>query len=79
MTLSVFASNRRRSAGSWLAVGLSSLWTQRVRYDKQRLFFVAWALTPRTLKVVAGGLVGYVALTAVVTVTVLAVLAAHLG
>jgi hypothetical protein len=50
-----------------------------VRFDKQRLFFVAWALTPRTLKLVAGGLVAAWLLTAVVTVTVLAVVAAHLG
>jgi hypothetical protein len=61
------------------AFGLSGLWTQRVRFDKQRLFFVAWALTPRTLKLVAGGLVAAWLLTAVVTVTVLAVVAAHLG
>jgi hypothetical protein len=61
------------------AFGLSSFWTQRARFGKQRLFFVAWALTPRTLKLVAGGLVAAWLLTAVVTVTVLAVVAAHLG
>jgi hypothetical protein len=61
------------------ALGLSRLWTQRVRFGKQRVFFVAWALTPRTLKLVAGGLVAAWLLTAVVTVTVLAVVAAHLG
>ena len=61
------------------AFGLSDLWTQRVRFGKQRVFFVAWALTPRTLKLVAGGLVAAWVLTAVVTVTVLAVAAAHFG
>jgi hypothetical protein len=61
------------------AFGLLGLWTQRVRFGKQRLVFVAWALTPRTVKLVAGGLVAAWVLTAVVTVTVLAVVAAHLG
>ena len=66
--------------GKILAVfGLSGFWTQRARFGKQRLFFVAWALTPRALKLVAGGLVAAWLLTAVVTVTVLAVVAAHLG
>ncbi len=61
------------------AFGLSGLWTQRVCFSKQRLFFVAWALTPQTLKLAVGGLVAAWLLTAVVTVTVLAVVAAHLG
>ena len=61
------------------ALGLSGLWMQRVRFGKQRLFFVAWALTPPKLKLVAGGLVAAWLLTAVVTVAVLAVVAAHLG
>jgi hypothetical protein len=61
------------------AFGLSGLSPQRVGFDKQRLFFVAWALTPRTLKLVAGGLVAAWLLTAVVTVTALAVVAAYLG
>ena len=61
------------------AFGLLGLWTQRVRFGKQRLVFVAWALTPRTVKLVAGGLVAAWLLTAVVTVTVLAVVAAHVG
>ena len=61
------------------ALGLSRLWMQRTRFGKQSLFFVAWALTPRKLKLVAGGLLAAWLLTAVVTVTVLAVVAAHLG
>ena len=61
------------------ALGLSRLWTQRTRFGKQRLFFVAWALTPRKLKLVAGGLLAAWLLTAVATVAVLAVVAAHLG
>jgi hypothetical protein len=61
------------------ALGLSSLRTQRVRFGKQRLFFLAWALTPRKLKLVAGGLVAAWLLAAVVTVAVLAVVASHLG
>jgi hypothetical protein len=61
------------------AVGLSGLWTQRIRFGKQRLFFLAWAFTPRKLKLVAGGLVAAWLLTAVVTVAVLAVVAGHLG
>jgi len=61
------------------AVGLSGLWTQRIRFGKQRLLFLVWALTPRKLKLVAGGLVAAWLLTAVVTVAVLAVVAGHLG
>lgn len=61
------------------ALGLSALWTQRVRFGKQRLFALAWALTPPKLKLVAGGLVAAWLLTAVVTVAVLALVAAHLG
>ena len=61
------------------AVGLSGLWTQRIRFGKQRLPFLVWALTPRKLKLVAGGLVAAWLLTAVVTVAVLAVVAGHLG
>ncbi|HEV8099598.1 MAG TPA: hypothetical protein VGP56_10635 [Gaiellaceae bacterium] len=61
------------------AVGLSRLWTLRLRLGKQRLFFLAWALTPRPLKLVAGGLVAAWLLTAVLTVALLAAVAAHLG
>ena len=50
-----------------------------MRFGKQRLFVLAWALTPRKLKLVAGGLVAAWLLTAVVTVAVLAVVAAHFG
>jgi hypothetical protein len=62
-----------------VALGLSGLWTQRVRLGKQRVLFLAWALTPRRLKLVAGGLVAAWLLTAVVTVALLAVVAARLG
>jgi hypothetical protein len=61
------------------SLGLSCLWAQRVRFGKQRLLFLAWVLTPRPLKLVAGGLVAAWLLTAVATVTVLALVAAHLG
>jgi hypothetical protein len=61
------------------ALGLSGLWTQRVRFGKQRLFVLAWALTPRKLKLVAGGLVAAWLLTAAMTVAVLALVAARLG
>ena len=61
------------------ALGLSGLWTLRERFGKQRLLFLAWVLTPRPLKLVAGGLVAAWLLTAVATVTVLALVAAHLG
>jgi len=61
------------------SLGLSGLWAQRVRFGKQRLLFLAWVLTPRPLKLVAGGLVAAWLLTAVATVTVLALVAAHLG
>jgi hypothetical protein len=60
-------------------LGLSGLWAQRVRFGEQRLFFLAWALTPRKLKLIAGGLMAAWLLTAVVTVAVLAVVATHLG
>jgi len=61
------------------ALGLSGLWTQRIRFGKQRPLLLAWALIPRKLKLVAGGLVAAWLLTAVVTVAVLAVVAGHLG
>jgi len=61
------------------SLGLSGLWSQRVRFGQQRLLFLAWVLTPRPLKLVAGGLVAAWLLAAAVTVVVLAVVAAHVG
>jgi hypothetical protein len=60
------------------SLGKSGLWAQRLRL-RNRLLFVALVLTPRQLKLVAGGLVAAWLLSAVATVTVLAVVAAHLG
>jgi hypothetical protein len=65
--------------GILASLGLSGLWAQRARFGKQRLLFLAWVVTPRPLKLVAGGLVAAWLLAAVVTVAVLAVVAAHLG
>lgn len=39
------------------ALGFSSLWLQRVRFAKPVLFWLTWALVPRSLKLFAGGLV----------------------
>ncbi len=60
-------------------LGLSGLWAQRVRLSNQRLPSLAWAVVPRKLKLVAYGLVAAWLLTAVLTVTVLAAVAARLG
>jgi hypothetical protein len=61
------------------ALGLSGLWKLRTPAGKQRLLFLAWALTPRMVKLVAGGLVVAWLLTAVLTVALLAAAAAALG
>ena len=67
-------------AGRILAVlGLSGIWMQRLRFGKPRLLPLAWALAPRRLKLVAGGLVAGWLLAAVVTVVVLFAVAARLG
>jgi hypothetical protein len=39
------------------AIGFSSLWLRRVRFAKPGLFWLTWALVPRSLKLFAGGLV----------------------
>jgi hypothetical protein len=36
------------------ALGLSSLWLRRVRLGKQELFWLAWAVVPRRLKLFVG-------------------------
>lgn len=36
------------------ALGISSLWLRRVRPDKQTLFWLAWAVVPRRLKLFVG-------------------------
>ena len=62
-----------------MAVGLSGLWAQRLALRKGRLLSVAWALTPRRLRLAAYGLVAAWLLAAVLTVAVLAAVAGHLG
>lgn len=59
------------------ALGMSGMWLHHLRFGKQRLVSLAWALTPRSLKLVAGGLVAAWLLTAVVTAAVLALVAAR--
>jgi len=59
-------------------VGLTALWAQRSALSKQRLLLLAWALTPRPVKLTALGLVGAWLLFAVLTVGVLAALAGHM-
>jgi hypothetical protein len=59
-------------------VGLTALWTQRSALSKQRLLLLAWAVTPRPVKLTALGLVGAWLLFAVLTVGVLAALAGHM-
>ena len=60
------------------AVGLTTLWTQRSALRKERLLSLAWALTPRPVRLAALGLVAAWLLVAVLTVTVLAALAGHM-
>src|SRR5215208_6950472 len=38
-----------------IAVGISTLWVQRVRFTKAGLFSLAWAFVPRKLKFIAAG------------------------
>ena len=40
------------------ALGLSSLWLGRMRLGKQGLFWLAWAVVPRRLRLFIGVLVG---------------------
>jgi hypothetical protein len=55
---------------AWL--GLSSAFVHRVRFTKRGLLFLAWALVPRRIKVVAGGIVAAWLIVAIVAVAALA-------
>jgi hypothetical protein len=55
------------------ALGISSLWLQRVRFAKRGVFWLAWGLVPRRLKLVAGGLVAVALILVLGAVTALAV------
>ena len=61
------------------AVGLSRLYGWVLPLSKGRLLGLAWAVTPRRLKLVAGGLVAAWLLVSLVAVTALAAALAHLG
>ena len=61
------------------AVGLSSLYGRVLPPSKGRLLWFAWAVTPRRLKLVAGGLVAAWVVVSVVAVTALAAVALRLG
>jgi hypothetical protein len=55
---------------AWL--GLSSAFVHRVRFTKRGLLFLAWALVPRRIKVVAGGIVAAWLIVAIAAVAALA-------
>jgi len=61
------------------AVGLSGLYGRVLPLSKGRLLWFAWAVTPRRLKLVAGGLVAAWVVLSVVAVTALAAVALRLG
>jgi len=61
------------------AVGLSGLYGRVLPLSKGRLLWFAWAVTPRRLKLVAGGLVAAWVVVSVVAVTALAAVALRLG
>lgn len=57
------------------ALGLSSLWVERARLAKKVVFWLAWTLVVRKLKLVAGGVaaVGLVLVFAVVAALVVVI------
>jgi hypothetical protein len=55
---------------AWL--GLSSAFVHRVRFTKRGLLFLAWALVPRKIKLVAGGVVAAWLIVAIAAVAALA-------
>ena len=61
------------------AVGLSRLYGRLLPLTKGRLLWLAWAVTPRRLKLVAGGLVAAWLLVSLVAVTALAAALLRLG
>jgi hypothetical protein len=52
------------------ALGIAWLWLGRVGFTKRRLVVLAWALVPRSLKLVAAGLAAAWLIVAVVTAAV---------
>ena len=60
-------------------VGLSRLYAKVLPVNKGRLLWLAWAVTPRTLKLFAGGLVAAWLLFSLVAVTLLAEVLLRLG
>jgi len=61
------------------AVGLSGLYGRVLPLNKGRVLWLAWAVTPRRLKLVAGGLVAAWLVVSIVAVTALAAVAFRLG
>ena len=61
------------------AVGLSGLYGRLLPLNKGRLLWLAWAVTPRRLKLVAGGLVAAWVVVSLVAVTALAAVVFRLG
>ncbi len=62
-----------------VALGLSSVFAYRMRLGKQRLISFAWALVPRKIKLVAGGLVAAWLIVAIATLTAVAAVFARLA
>ena len=61
------------------ALGLSGLFVFRVRLTKRRVLSLAWALVPRKIKLVAGGLVAAWLIVALATLTAVGFAFAHLA
>jgi hypothetical protein len=61
------------------ALGLSGLSVHRVRLDTRRLIFLAWALVPQKIKLVACGLVAAWLVVAIATLTAVALAFARLA
>jgi hypothetical protein len=61
------------------ALGLSAVFTHRVRFTKWGLLSLAWAFVPRRIKLVAGGLVAAWVIVALGLITAVAVAFAQLA
>jgi hypothetical protein len=61
------------------AIGLSNLYGRLLPLSKGRLLWLAWAVTPPKLRLVAGGLVAAWLLVSLVAVTALAAIVFRLG
>jgi hypothetical protein len=61
------------------AIGVSSLWVQRMRRARKVLLWLAWAFVTRKVKLVVGGVAAAALLVVVAVVTALVVVVAQLA